>query len=257
MKNFYIEGCTDVFCGVELNAPIDYRQELVLVMACLMVVFACMMLERFIRRNALALIERENYMKQLYFANLDLRKQLRLENNRKELDMEAPLSRATQVLKLVKESANFDDATRREIDNIMALLSSDQLYHPDIYQKPADADVHGWLNDMLSPSGATKKMSATGSSFGTSSNSYSQGIPVGLDHSIPAKVTDQDLEIFAHLQKLSDNPAYDVLDVETMSNGKGLCYYSWFLFRKLNFFQKFKIKYGWVLIPGRTSLCIG
>jgi hypothetical protein len=39
MNNFYTDTCTDVFCGVALTTPIDYRQEVVLVLACLMVVF--------------------------------------------------------------------------------------------------------------------------------------------------------------------------------------------------------------------------
>jgi hypothetical protein len=240
MENFYTDDCTSIFCGVKLSNPIDYRQELVLVMACLMVVFSCMMLERFIRRNAIALIERENYMRQLYFANLDLRKQLRVEANRKELDLEAPLSRATQVLKLVRDTANFDAATQKEIANIMALLGSDQLYRPDIYQKPADSDVHGWLNDMLTP--GNKKQSGQGSEFNT--GSQSQVIPVGMDFNIQADVTEHDEKIFQHLAQLSENPTYDVLNVETMSAGHGLYYYSWFIFRKLNFFQKFKIKYA-------------
>lgn len=221
MKPFYYKGCQDVLCGVELKAAIDYKQEVILVVACLMVVVCCMMLERFIRRNAICLLERENYMRQLYFANVDLKRQLRLENGKKEMDLEAPLSKATQLLKLVKDNADIDESVQKEIAIIITLLSSDQLYSPDLYQKPADSDVHGWLNDMLTPSQNNKKVS--------SSEIVPPQIQVQYDFQAEVEISDFDSEMFAHLTEQSEVPTYDVLGIETMSTGKGLYYYSWYV----------------------------
>ncbi|KAJ3087500.1 High affinity cAMP-specific 3',5'-cyclic phosphodiesterase 7A [Quaeritorhiza haematococci] len=151
MSRFYQDNCRDFFCGVGLRPEINFSQELVLVAASMLVVGVIIMLERFIKLNASTLLERENYMTQLYLANIDLRRQLRQAKSNKEVDLEAPLAKATQILKDVRESPDLDETTRQELEFIAGILSSDQLYNPNLYQKPADADVHNWLNDMLLP----------------------------------------------------------------------------------------------------------
>ncbi|KAJ3285721.1 High affinity cAMP-specific 3',5'-cyclic phosphodiesterase 7A [Borealophlyctis nickersoniae] len=178
MHFFYIENCSTEFCGVGLRGGIQPVYEAVLVGGCLMVVGCFMMLERFIKLNASTLLERENYMQQLFNANIDLKKQLRRAKNDKEVDLEAPLARATQILKEVKDTQELDRAVQGEIDFIIGILGSDQLYNPNLYQKPGDADVHDWLNDMLltqkdsRASGTGKSGSANGSKANSKASSF-------------------------------------------------------------------------------------
>ncbi|KAJ1560849.1 cAMP-specific 3',5'-cyclic phosphodiesterase 4D [Cladochytrium tenue] len=126
------------------------------------------------RRNAAVLLERDDYLRQLYAANVDLRRRVRRARNDEELDLEAPLTRAVQALRELihddGELANEEEA-RADIEMVVRLLGSDQLFNPDVLKSatgdagdgaaasgstPAgDNEVRGWLTDMLTPSAAT------------------------------------------------------------------------------------------------------
>ncbi|KAJ3386740.1 High affinity cAMP-specific 3',5'-cyclic phosphodiesterase 7A [Lobulomyces angularis] len=248
MANFYTNDCNSALCGVALKPTINVKYEVVLVLACGIIMGTCMMLEKFIHLNAIALLERENYMRQLYFANIDLKKQLRLDNNKNQVDLEAPLTKATQILKSVKDSGEVDESVSREIELIISLLTSDQLYSPDIYQKPADSEVHGWLNDMLLPNQRNDAAIHTRGIEGAVVNKKNNAIASADDlknvthYQEEVQLTQKDRKMFQSMAGIENNPAYDVHEIETNSNGQSLYYFSWFLFRKLGFFKKFKIR---------------
>ncbi|RKO94186.1 hypothetical protein BDK51DRAFT_43725, partial [Blyttiomyces helicus] len=84
MAWFYQPSCTQVFCGVALTVPISPSNEAVLLAGCAQVVMCVVMLERFIKMNAQTLLNREHYMTQLYAANIDLKRRLRLAKSDKE-----------------------------------------------------------------------------------------------------------------------------------------------------------------------------
>ncbi|KAJ3195416.1 High affinity cAMP-specific 3',5'-cyclic phosphodiesterase 7A [Irineochytrium annulatum] len=251
MSAFYKAGCHQTFCGIGLSDPINARNEIVLGAACVMVVICFIMLEKFIKMNASTLLEREYAMNQLYMANIDLKKQLRRARNDEEVDLEAPLSRATQILRELKDTEDVDRSIAEEIDFIIEILSADQLYNPNLYQKPADADVHDWLNDMLLPAASR----TPGEVKGTRTNSMRSnpsfalmGVPDGFPHqkevsfspSIDNVITSNDSKIFAMLEDIH-NPNFDILELEKPTNGRVLYYVGWYVFRFHDIFERYNL----------------
>ncbi|TPX31723.1 hypothetical protein SmJEL517_g04992 [Synchytrium microbalum] len=149
MTTAYVSGCLSWACAVALTDPIVIEYELVLLAACAVMVLQFMSLQHFIKMNAEKLLQRENYVKFLWLANVDLKKQLRRAEKDKEVDLEAPLSRATQILREVKFSFAEDETVMQQLDVILGILASDSLFSPQVLQKTDDADVHDWLKDML------------------------------------------------------------------------------------------------------------
>jgi hypothetical protein len=261
MSMFYIANCTDFFCGVQLSERINVYYEGVLGIACLFVVLCFISLEKFIKLNASTLLERELYMNQLYVANIDLKRQLRRARNDEEVDLEAPLARATQILKDVKDTQDVDRTIADEIDFIIGILSSDQLYNPNIYQKPADADVHDWLNDMLltaanrppNQDGKSKTSSMHSNPSFTISGTGEQrelnssntpnkphGKEVTFSPTVDQGLGSQDSKVFAMLSDI-ENPNFDVGDIDKISQGRVLYYVGWHVFRIHDFFEKYRI----------------
>ncbi|KAJ3413736.1 High affinity cAMP-specific 3',5'-cyclic phosphodiesterase 7A [Chytridiales sp. JEL 0842] len=257
MSQFYVANCTSFFCGVQLKERINAYYEGVLGVACLFVVLCFISLEKFIKLNASTLLERELYMNQLYVANMDLKRQLRRARNDEEVDLEAPLARATQILKEVKDTQDVDRSIADEIDFIINILSSDQLYNPNIYQKPADADVHDWLNDMLLT--AANRPNQDGKSKASSVHSHPSFTISGIAEAghepkhhtkevTFSPTVDQglgalDTKIFALLADI-ENPNFDVADVDKLSPNRALYYIGWHVFRIHDFFEKFRIPEG-------------
>lgn len=222
--------------------------------------------------NAVTLVERENYMRQLYYINVDLKKQLRRDKNLKEIDLEAPLTRATQILKGIKDSGDLDASVTQELEIIISLLSSDQLFSPDIFQKPADSDVHDWLNDMLLPN-IKKREPATISRkpAGETIKEEQQDLEEMGEHKLedePISIVDdlqqrlhlefrkseaakkieksleskiKDRRFFEMLSGFTDNPGFNVYTVDVESGGNSLYYVGWSVFKKHNLFSRFRI----------------
>ncbi|KAJ3285755.1 High affinity cAMP-specific 3',5'-cyclic phosphodiesterase 7A [Blyttiomyces sp. JEL0837] len=256
---FYRENCYDLYCGLQLSESIDETYEAVLGVACVFVVIIFVMLERFIKMNASTLLDRELYMNQLYVANLDLKRQLRRARNDEQVDLEAPLARATQILKEVKDTQDVDKTIMDEIDFIIEILSQDQLYNPNLYQKPADADVHDWLNDMLltsstKPANGTAATAAIAGAATTTTTttvapltartedphrqSHSKEVTFSL--SVEQVVSSNDAKVFALLEDI-ENPNFDIHSIEKESGGRVLYYVGWFVFRRHNIFEQYKM----------------
>ncbi|KAJ3219533.1 High affinity cAMP-specific 3',5'-cyclic phosphodiesterase 7A [Dinochytrium kinnereticum] len=249
MSWFYVPSCTRFWCGkgFENTDQIRVENESVLGAACVIIAFGFVMLERFIKMNASTLLERENYMNQLYIANIDLKKQLRRARNQEEIDLEAPLSKATQILKDVKEIDNLDSSIMSEIDMIVKILASDQLYNPNLYQKPADADLHDWLNDMLLPSAKRtpdpKDPTRANPTFAISSipePAVGAQKEVTFSPSIDIAITPTDSRVFALLEDV-ENPNFDVFTLEEATEGRVLYYIGWYLYRYHDVFEKYRI----------------
>ncbi|KAJ3098210.1 High affinity cAMP-specific 3',5'-cyclic phosphodiesterase 7A [Phlyctochytrium planicorne] len=255
----YYSRCFDWYCGgveIDSNEPINRWNELILVVACIAVISAFVMMERFIKSNAWTLLERENYMNQLYLANVDLRKQLRRARNDEEIDLEAPLSKATQILKEIKDTQDVDVSLAEEIEFIIGILSSDQLFNPDIYQKPADADVHDWLNDMLLPAARTPETKGTRASSMRSNPSFTisavNDVPqaphpavthqreVSFSPDVDHVISSSDAKVFALMEDI-ENPNFDIFEIDRASNGRVLFYLGWYVFRYHDIFVRYNM----------------
>ncbi|KAJ3380466.1 High affinity cAMP-specific 3',5'-cyclic phosphodiesterase 7A, partial [Chytriomyces hyalinus] len=149
MKQFFRAKCPFPICGQPLKPPIDDRVEIILVCAVIALVINCRFLDNYIKLNAIALLDRDNFLKQLYTANADLRRQIHQERQSDILDLESPLTKVLQILGEIRDSDAADAYMVKELDRLMKILNSDQLYTPDIFQKSADADVSEWLKSMM------------------------------------------------------------------------------------------------------------
>ncbi|KAI8923499.1 hypothetical protein BC831DRAFT_520935 [Entophlyctis helioformis] len=236
MVAVYKDGCVDLNCGVALRTPIAPLAEGVLMIECFFVMVIYSRLERFIKLNASTLLDRENYMQHLYIANMDLKRQLRTAKIENEVDLEAPLTRATQILNEVKDTQDLEDSIIEEIDFIIGLLSSDKLFQPDLFQNSNDTDVHDWLKDMLLADKSTTKPVADGVNAAQGALApFADGARLMLlDSASPAGTSGlllTDEAAFKMLEAVED-PEFDVFDLEIATSGHALYYLGWHLFRQ-------------------------
>jgi hypothetical protein len=240
MAQFYTPGCSGWSCGEQLNAPIVVTHEAILLFDCVMVMLSFLALENFIKINALTLLERDSYMNQLAEANEELKKQLNGDEveDTGEVDLEAPLLRATQILAQLKQKPDLDRMVRDEIDFIIGVLSedTDKLFKPDLYQKPADADVHDWLNDMMLAEKTSSRVQST--TFLANATTHS------LNPLVDIVITPGDQLVFDVLSERMDDPEFDIFELRSLAEGRCLYYVGWHLFRKLKFAETLSMDEG-------------
>ncbi|KAH6577215.1 hypothetical protein BASA60_004150 [Batrachochytrium salamandrivorans] len=240
----YHTDCQILSCGVQLATPILPMQEVVIIVDCLFIIVIFGFLERFIKMNASILLDRDNYMKNLYIANVDLKRQLRKVKTENEVDLEAPLSRAAQILNEVKNTQDLEEGIAGEIDFIIGLLSSDKLFQPDLFQNSNDTDVHVWLKDMLlTDKGSVQPAKVLLQHLGSSIYNDLALFKNSLD------VVGRNA--FALLSMSCETPEFDVFDLEVVTSGHALYYMGWYLFRKHGFsdtlnMDEFKFR-NWLL----------
>ncbi|KAJ1550733.1 High affinity cAMP-specific 3',5'-cyclic phosphodiesterase 7A, partial [Nowakowskiella sp. JEL0078] len=250
MSVFYTDSCIESGCGIPLTVPIDKFKEMVIIVGCFGVIGVFIVLERFVKRNAIILLERENYMNQLYLANIDLKRQLKKANNNAEIDLVAPLQQAIQILIEIKDTPDLEPEIVAQINSVIQVLGSDQLYKPDLYQKSADADVHDWLKDMLLTSGNTEdihgmkrilsKVESDRSFENVSAENYVEVTKNITTIPKTIEITLFDQNIFDTLGNI-DNPNFNIFELDDLTGGKPLLYIGWYIFRLHDFFLEFGI----------------
>ncbi|KAI9220119.1 hypothetical protein BC828DRAFT_384275 [Blastocladiella britannica] len=153
MAWFYRSDCTDLVCGTALSEPISWPHEIVWLIACVVVVFCFMTLERFIKRNALTLLERESYVTNLMQANVELKRELKRMKMDKGADLDAPLTRVIQIIREIRDSGETDHDTNASLDMVIKVLTSNDLFNVDVQKKAQDADVADFLNSLMQKGG--------------------------------------------------------------------------------------------------------
>jgi hypothetical protein len=232
MSKVYSPGCDYRVCGDPLNPPISPAQESIMLLNSVFCMFTFLTLEYFIKLNALELLERDTYMTQLVEDNEALKKRLKGEDQpcEEETSLEVPLTRAMNILKQIKEDQTIDRMVADEIDFILGILSqdTDNLFVPDLYQKPADADVHDWLNDMML----------------TDKNPHNVSSIVILQKkedptADQALMLPEDNRIFHFLSERLEDPEFDIFELYNLAKGKVLYYLGWHIFRKYGFAESY------------------
>ncbi|KAJ8330136.1 3',5'-cyclic-nucleotide phosphodiesterase [Batrachochytrium dendrobatidis] len=231
MKYAYDLECLYLYCSANSAGRIVFLQEAVLIFGCAFVMVIFGFLERFILLNTSILLDRENYIQHLYIANMDLKRQLRTAKTDNEVDLEAPLSRAAQILNEVKEIQDLDESIITELDFIIGLLSSDKLFQPDLFQNSNDKDVHDWLKDML----LTEK-SVPESAIEAKENTAP--IPAITLNVFSTSLCQVGIRAFQILDTAHDNPDFDVFDLEVVTSGHALYFMGWYLFLKHRFAER-------------------
>ncbi|KAJ3026523.1 UNVERIFIED_CONTAM: High affinity cAMP-specific 3',5'-cyclic phosphodiesterase 7A [Siphonaria sp. JEL0065] len=235
-------------CGQPLEPNIDYRYEIMVVVEAVSLGFCFLLVEQYIKLNAATLLERDIFLKQLYNTNVDLRKQLRKERQLEIVDLESPMTKVLQILNEVKRNEAADAFMVKELDRLIKVLNSDQLYTPDIFQKSADADVSEWLKVMMQTAKVelappTTPAGASGTTLtklrgGAGANSGVATVTFALSPEYPMSL--QESTIFDLLSQI-DDPNFDVATVEAASNGRALFYVGYYLFAKHDLLRKHKI----------------
>jgi hypothetical protein len=155
MDYFYRDGCRDFFCGRSLRDGFHWAQEILYITACVILILCFMTLERFIKFNALTLLERENFVHNLLQANVELKKELKRIKMDQGADLDAPLTRVIQVLKDIRGSGGNDQDTNQSLDMVVKILTSGDLFGVDLQNKPADADVVDFLSNLMQKGGTS------------------------------------------------------------------------------------------------------
>ncbi|KAJ3362262.1 High affinity cAMP-specific 3',5'-cyclic phosphodiesterase 7A [Allomyces javanicus] len=152
---FYRDNCQEFFCGQGLRDPITWSHEIVWIVACVVVVECFLTLERFIKHNALTLLERENYVQNLLQTNAELKRELKRMKMDKAgaADLDAPLTKVLQILKDIRDSGETDAETNASLDVILKVLTSGDLFAVDLKDKPNDAEVADFLNNLMQKGG--------------------------------------------------------------------------------------------------------
>ncbi|KAI8908933.1 hypothetical protein EDD86DRAFT_190914 [Gorgonomyces haynaldii] len=196
--------------------------------AAFLVTSSFLMLSKLVELNALTLIERERFMQQLYAANLDLKRQLRIYKKDNQGIVEAPLESAINILQELSH-AQMEEGLKEQVLFLVDVLSSDKLMQPDLYQNTEDTDVHDWLKDML-----------------LSSEDQPQAreeVEDSLEIIVPKvewNLQQVDHKLFELLEKSLDAD-FDIFNLETVTNGHALYYFSLHIFHKFEFGPKLKI----------------
>ncbi|KAJ3242929.1 High affinity cAMP-specific 3',5'-cyclic phosphodiesterase 7A [Chytriomyces hyalinus] len=247
MKQFFRIKCPFPICGQPLKPPIDDRVEIILACAVIALVINCRFLDNYIKLNAIALLDRDNFLKQLYTANADLRRQIHQERQSDILDLESPLTKVLQILGEIRDSDAADAYMVKELDRLMKILNSDQLYTPDIFQKSADADVSEWLKSMMQAPKHEVASATASLESGFDSSLMIHGIPGTQGPTVTFSliadsqvISSQESKIIEMLHDI-DNPNFDVAVIESISNGRVLFYIGYHLFLKHNLLTKHKI----------------
>jgi hypothetical protein len=232
------------------QVPIDYDVEITACISVFILLFNVIILERFIKMNALVLIERENFVRSLYTANMELQRQLRTVKDADKNTFEAPLSQAIQVLKEIKETSDLDEEIMQNLDIIIRILGTDQLFTPSLDQGQVDAEVHGWLNDLLlnrkhseMSSGrrsVTSMLKKTGlESSGTRTNS-TEVTPTPPSMSLADLPPEMTSAVIDYLEDF-DQPSFDVIHLNKITGGHALVYAGTYIFKKMRFHETFRI----------------
>ena len=228
MSIFYSHDCDLKICGQPLDPQISIPGEVVMLVNSLALMVILLSLEGFIKLNALELLERDTFMSELVEANVALKKQLHGEEEPKENSLEIPLTRATNILTQIKEDTTIDRMVADEIDFVLQILSQDanNLFVPNLYQKPADSDVHDWLNDLM----LTDKTPNNVSSILISQKNECSN-PM-LDQTL---IFPEDSKIFDYMASRFDDPEFDVFELYDLAKGSVLYYVGWYIFRKYEY----------------------
>ncbi|KAJ3124430.1 High affinity cAMP-specific 3',5'-cyclic phosphodiesterase 7A [Physocladia obscura] len=240
-------NCPFIICGQPFSSTMSWKNEIMISAVSLTFIFHFIDVHKYIRRNAVALLDRDGFIRQLFTANIELRRQLRREKAFDVVDLESPLTKVLQILEEVRDS-EFSDATIvKEIDIIMKILNSDQLYTPDIH-KSADADVGEWLKMMIQTTNNSNTSDPLVANKPPPTEKIISPITTTAVPSLkfPTPIEFFDDPIFSNLQENFHDPSFDVHTIEksttaTSTRGGVLFYIGYHLFHAHNLLAAHRI----------------
>jgi hypothetical protein len=144
--------------GMQLDEPtFPQSAGTVMAVASIIVLYCAIIMENFIKRHALALLDHENRLHALHTTNMDLNRAIRRFNRKKERNMNAPISTVVDGLSRIRTSGQLSMTNATLIDKVLADLNSKNLFAVTL-AAGVDSEVQGFLEDVLQ---AAKKAETT------------------------------------------------------------------------------------------------
>ncbi|KXS20315.1 HD-domain/PDEase-like protein [Gonapodya prolifera JEL478] len=133
------------------DVDVHWTEETTFIISLTLLAVLLFSLQRFIGEYAKNLVERQSHMQKLALLNTDLKNQLRQINQEVDLDLDAPIYKVIQVIKTIQAQNEVDADMAESLDYAIQILSSNQLFSPDLNltKGAVDVEVSKWLNSML------------------------------------------------------------------------------------------------------------
>eukprot|EP01137_Pigoraptor_chileana_P025222 Opistho-2@94356 len=129
----------------EARRKIDYGGEVTFMIALFILGVAFNMLERFIKKYGMTLVERENNVNDLYYDNEQLKKELsKAASGDKKLDLDSPLTKVIQMLREIQRARDAGAEVVENLEFVIQILASNELFAPNL-EFPAENIRHANL----------------------------------------------------------------------------------------------------------------
>jgi 3'5'-cyclic nucleotide phosphodiesterase len=228
-SKYYHNDCTDIgTCYLSLQTVLS--QKVFFILSSSWIHWMFLILEKLIHVNALALLDREDYLQQLYLAHIELKRQMRKFDMENHTILESPLEAAIHILKHIIDEVESDDVAD-QIITIIELLSKDELMKPELIMKNDDSEVRDWLKGIMITESQYEYVA---------DNIYCFDMDVHADSQGSLSLKNLDFQLHEYLQTSGD-PDFDVLQLEVMTNGHALFYLSIHFFHKFHLSSRLKI----------------
>ncbi|ORZ37306.1 hypothetical protein BCR44DRAFT_26328 [Catenaria anguillulae PL171] len=121
------------------------------ILAMALLLLGLFMLQRFIKRYAYFLVDRQRRMARLQAANAELRDRLKSLKVEVNLDLDSPITKVIQIIKSIQVKENMDGEVIESLDYVIGILSSNKLFQVDLgaFKDNIDKEVKSWLDNML------------------------------------------------------------------------------------------------------------
>ncbi|RKP00394.1 hypothetical protein CXG81DRAFT_13294 [Caulochytrium protostelioides] len=141
-------------CDLKIDLKINWALEGVVLAGILVVVLSLGRLQVFVNKYALARVERGLLVQRLKQQNADLTLQLNKIQPRAEplLDLDSPITKVIACIRQIQASNRLDSDASEELDFVVEVLSSNQLFLPNLLRVNKDAmdgEVNQWLTNMI------------------------------------------------------------------------------------------------------------
>ncbi|KAJ3195451.1 High affinity cAMP-specific 3',5'-cyclic phosphodiesterase 7A [Irineochytrium annulatum] len=148
----FTPDANDMLCSEVAVLAVTWQAELTFVLSIMLLSFQIFQLQRFIQEYAYNLIDRQNHVARLSKQNADLKTQLKAMKKDIDLDLDSPITKVIKSIRNIQEQCDLDVDVMESLDYVIQLLSSNQLFMPNLNvnnKDSNDSDVKNWINAMI------------------------------------------------------------------------------------------------------------
>ncbi|KAJ3226679.1 High affinity cAMP-specific 3',5'-cyclic phosphodiesterase 7A [Clydaea vesicula] len=192
---------------------------------------ALWMLQRFIQEYAFSLLDRKNHLTNLTKINADLKVQLKALNKETNLDLDSPITKVIKVIKGIQLSSDFDAEMMENLDHVIEILSSNQLFLPTFFKEGnGDSEVNKWLNAMV-----------LNQTAGVSQQKSIENLDVCDLKEVIVKEIQPNSSQIEDILKGCDSWDFDIFELYDATMGQPIFYLAYHIFAKYGFLEIYQI----------------